>query len=365
MNASKKKFKIMGTLFVMAIAVAMAAGAAYPATVISANAESAMSEAAFAETANNVGIEVLADTSFNRDHLLSGHSYDTTPLSEFARRPVYGAYDLSQIRVGDIIYEEVDNSPEGGHAAIVSDISHDSYYGKYIQTIEVTPEKGVTYAFLDDIRIYEFKANICYLYSSNSAQIATAIDFCKSQLGKGYWYDTDNSPIDDDVNQPDWYSSELIHAGYKAGMGRGIMAGTTDGNHMLPHHLFDTWETETRISEGDMFLDIAIVTSGDKWTFTVTNRLECDVLLVYNSKLCFENDAKNWNLKDDVVEVTLNKRSSVTVRVKTNVFATTAAFSWVLANSKVNRRFITYAYNLSKNGSMTVKQSFIGINTNG
>ena len=148
-------------------------------------------------------------------------------------------------------------------------------------------------------------------------------------------------------------------------MGRGIMAGTTDGNHMLPHHLFDTWETETRISEGDMFLDIAIVTSGDKWTFTVTNRLECDVLLVYNSKLCFENDAKNWNLKDDVVEVTLNKRSSVTVRVKTNVFATTAAFSWVLANSKVNRRFITYAYNLSKNGSMTVKQSFIGINTNG
>lgn len=262
MNASKKKFKIMGTLFVMAIAVAMAAGAAYPATVISANAESAMSEAAFAETANNVGIEVLADTSFNRDHLLSGHSYDTTPLSEFARRPVYGAYDLSQIRVGDIIYEEVDNSPEGGHAAIVSDISHDSYYGKYIQTIEVTPEKGVTYGFLDDIRIYEFKANICYLYSSNSAQIATAIDFCKSQLGKGYWYDTDNSPIDDDVNQPDWYSSELIHAGYKAGMGRGIMAGTTDDNHMLPHHLFDTWETETRISEGDMFLDIAIVTSG-------------------------------------------------------------------------------------------------------
>ena len=184
MNASKKKFKIMGTLFVMAIAVAMAAGAAYPATVISANAESAMSEAAFAETANNVGIEVLADTSFNRDHLLSGHSYDTTPLSEFARRPVYGAYDLSQIRVGDIIYEEVDNSPEGGHAAIVSDISHDSYYGKYIQTIEVTPEKGVTYGFLDDIRIYEFKANICYLYSSNSAQIATVIEFCKSQLGK-------------------------------------------------------------------------------------------------------------------------------------------------------------------------------------
>lgn len=179
-------------------------------------------------------IETYAATPTARDFLLSGHSYDKTPASEFNRKPIYGAYDLSKVQVGDIIYDEWDNSPEGGHAAIVSNIAHNSDYGTYIQTIEVMPDRGVTYGFLDDQRIYEFSSSACYVYLSNAQQRLDAIAFCKSQLGKGYWYDTDNSPIDSDVNQPDWYSSELVYAAYQVGMGRGLMTGSSDDHHILP-----------------------------------------------------------------------------------------------------------------------------------
>lgn len=110
-------------------------------------------------------------------------------------------------------------------------------------------------------------------------------------------------------------------------------------------------------------MDISLDTSGAKWTFTVTNNMGRSVLLVYNAKLCYEGDAKEWkNLaKNDAREYTLSKGKSVTVRVTTNVFATTAAFSWVFSDEYVNKRIITYANKLSTDGTMTVMHNIIDV----
>lgn len=77
-------------------------------------------------------------SSLDANYILSSQTYANTPTSQFSRAPKYGVYDFSDIRVGDIIYES-DFLNGIGHAAIVSDVSHASGYGTYIQTIEAVP----------------------------------------------------------------------------------------------------------------------------------------------------------------------------------------------------------------------------------
>ena len=68
-------------------------------------------------------------------------------------------------------------------------------------------------------------------------------------------------------------------------------------------------------------------------------------LTCYNTKMCFEDDAKNWTGLNDPGEVeTISAYGSKSVDVSENWFATCVAFSF----QRNGKRYITYAYDLNK-----------------
>ncbi|MCL2061604.1 MAG: hypothetical protein FWH03_03160 [Firmicutes bacterium] len=100
------------------------------------------------------------------------------------------------------------------------------------------------------------------------------------------------------------------------------------------------------------FLDISIVSkSGIKWTIKVENNHTSNITFVYNSKMCFQGDARDWkNLSHVVVCPTeLTPGSSVNVEIQENVFAAYITLSWL----DQGKRLVTYANNL-KSGPKTM-----------
>lgn len=85
--------------------------------------------------------------------------------------------------------------------------------------------------------------------------------------------------------------------------------------------------------------------SSGKWHVTVHNPNSYSVSLEYNTKMCFEDDAKNWTGLNDPGEVeTISAYGSTSVDVSENWFATCIAFSF----QRNGKRYITYAYDLNK-----------------
>lgn len=78
--------------------------------------------------------------------------------------------------------------------------------------------------------------------------------------------------------------------------------------------------------------------------FNVYNNTNSSKNLMYNKKLAFESDAKNFNNLLDVESVNIPARLHVTVKISTNVFATDAAFCYQDLN---NKKSITYAHSLN------------------
>ena len=68
------------------------------------------------------------------------------------------------------------------------------------------------------------------------------------------------------------------------------------------------------------------------------------------SKMCFLTDAKNWTGLSNVKSITIPARTSTTVKISENWFATSIAVSYV----KGGVRRITYADELNTNGSMHI-----------
>lgn len=302
--------------------------------------------------------EANIDASTDAYYILSHRTYSNTPKSEFKRKPRYGLYNFDSIRVGDIIYES--KVLDGiGHCAIVSDVSHDSYYGTYIQTIEAVGG-GVQYGYLDDYRMYDYGVYVCTPYLVNDVNRGKAVDFCKNQLGKAWWYDTDDTPIDLDENQQSWYCSELIFAAYYNATGSLLQTGVTDSGHVLPGHLYYTWQTADVVKYDELFLRLSIDTSKPKWTINVYNPNHNDVYVCYNTKMCFGNDAINWtnNLKNPGY-FTLSACSTLSKNVSTNLFATHVTFSWVYSTGTASVRFVTYVYELSTTGTLSVGYNII------
>ena len=90
--------------------------------------------------------------------------------------------------------------------------------------------------------------------------------------------------------------------------------------------------------------------SGSTWKIKIENVSSAMVSFDYNKKMLFEKDAKVWNVSDnDKGSVAIGAGASKTVDISENWFATCIVVSMKLDST----RYITYAYNLNANGTLT------------
>lgn len=88
--------------------------------------------------------------------------------------------------------------------------------------------------------------------------------------------------------------------------------------------------------------------NSDGWTIKVSNNSNSKMNVIYNKKMCFENDAINWTGLGDVDYFDLQAGESKTVDIESNAFATHVAFSYVVGN----KRYITYANEFNSANNM-------------
>ena len=124
----------------------------------------------------------------------------------------YSEYNLlNTLKRGDIIYESKGGFGITGHIAIVEGKYYSSTYQQYyIRVVEAISE-GVVRSVLDDSRIDDKYSSVLRVVGASETIASNATKFCIGQLGKSYMIDfkKDTSP-----NEPDWYCSELVWAGY-------------------------------------------------------------------------------------------------------------------------------------------------------
>ncbi|WP_164473145.1 YiiX/YebB-like N1pC/P60 family cysteine hydrolase [Clostridium sp. E02] len=124
----------------------------------------------------------------------------------------YSEYNLlNTLKRGDIIYESKGGFGITGHIAIVEGKYYSSTYQQYyIRVVEAISE-GVVRSILDDSRIDDRNSSVLRVVGASETIASNAAKFCIGQLGKSYMIDfkKDTSP-----NEPDWYCSELVWAGY-------------------------------------------------------------------------------------------------------------------------------------------------------
>lgn len=124
----------------------------------------------------------------------------------------YSKYNLlDTVKKGDIIYESKGGFGITGHTMIVEGKYYSSKYKQYYIRVVEALNIGVARSVLDDSRVDEKNSHVLRVKGASDAIASNATDFCIGQLGKAYMIDfkKDTSP-----NEPDWYCSELVWAGY-------------------------------------------------------------------------------------------------------------------------------------------------------
>ena len=102
--------------------------------------------------------------------------------------------------------------------------------------------------------------------------------------------------------------------------------------------------------------------NGYTWLVNLTNLTGSSKVFQYNRYLCFEGDAKNWNLGSDVMSTStiVNGQTTLTpLRITENGFAGTMAISYTNGTN----RYIAYAYNISTTGSMSAYKNTIPLSS--
>lgn len=90
---------------------------------------------------------------------------------------------------------------------------------------------------------------------------------------------------------------------------------------------------------GNNYLDIDILQKAPGvYTVRVFNNTGSAVNMTYNTKMCFESDAKNWENLNDKDTIAILNGKYVTVTVMTNWFADSMVFS----SYKNGTRYLTY-----------------------
>ncbi len=294
-----------------------------------------------------------------------------TPTNAFQRTVVYynnssnignGYFSFSNVREGDILIETDTDwyQLNMGHCAFIYDINK-AAAGKvrgrssYIQTIEAVGG-GVQFGIIDDQRMVDFGCVIVRpIVTVTSYKLEKAKEFCLNQVGLEYALPTDPCVIHYDINDKSntFYCSELVYAAYKYA---GITVGkvSTD-NTIFPMDILHCSNVKYVNFSDTLEVELLGKVKG-KWNFKVMNYTGKQVTLIYNEKLCFASDAYNWKLKNLNSSIKISNNSYTTnVLVSGNLFATTAAMSYV-PNGK---RYITYANELSGLKRPTVRKNII------
>ncbi len=118
---------------------------------------------------------------------------------------------LAKVKKGDIIYESKGGFGITGHTMIVEGKYYSSEYRQYYIRVVEALSIGVVRSVLDDSRVDEKNSIILRVRKANDTVTSNATNFCISQLGKAYMIDFRK---DRNLNEPDWYCSELVWAGY-------------------------------------------------------------------------------------------------------------------------------------------------------
>lgn len=151
-------------------------------------------------------------------------------------------YLLSKAKKGDIFYEEKGGKGITGHVGIVEGKFYKTSGGYYIRIIEATPAYGVKRGVLDDKRADEGAVTLLRPVADNNVKVSS-VDFCVSQLDKGYELDLPNK--DYGKNEKDWYCSELLWAAYK-NQGKDLeTTGVLNEPGITPRDLLKSSQTKT------------------------------------------------------------------------------------------------------------------------
>ena len=98
--------------------------------------------------------------------------------------------------------------------------------------------------------------------------------------------------------------------------------------------------------------------TGSTWTIQVTNNTGSTRAIEYNSKMCFEGDAKGWSgLSNKTQTKSLSNGESTNISISENGFATDITLSY----TNGNYRYVFYANNLSASGTMSAKGNTIDL----
>lgn len=161
------------------------------------------------------------------------------------RQPIYGKYDFSGVRAGDILYEDKGFMGLTGHIAIVEGWFYDATLGvSYIRLIE-SVSSGVVRSYLDDDR-FDVKQGQLFHVATSDEQVANALYFCRQQLGKPWALQPFTKPTD--INHPRWQCSTMVWAAYNYAGVDVEQHGAGGGPGITPHDVRDASTTTEYLS---------------------------------------------------------------------------------------------------------------------
>ena len=269
--------------------------------------------------------------------------------------PFYNCNFYDRIQRGDIFLEN--DLGHFYHVGIVTNLAYPvtqfSSQNTYIQVIEaIDNSNGVQFGYLDDQRIIENKVEI-YRYGQGvtESQFNLIYAFLDEQIGDQYEL---HNHVHTSYYCDDWYCGELVYAAYNYA-GINVAPSFTDlNNEILIGTTICNGITANRIYlDKDLYLILQMVRKNfGSYTIRIINYSNLYVSANYNSRMCFESDAKNWVNLNDVHYVDVASYSYTEVNISTNWFATHITTSFYITNLNRKERFITYANELS-NASLT------------
>lgn len=162
------------------------------------------------EAAQKLSISTYSTDSETRASLEKWWHHSSTPSQSFSN----GKYNLVGKAIkGDIVYESAGGFNITGHTAMVAGTYYSSTYSQYyVRAIEAVAS-GVCYGILCDERFESQKSYLDRPKSGSASDMANAVNFAVSQIGKPYDIELSTSNLS--KTRPNWYCSLLVYAAYK------------------------------------------------------------------------------------------------------------------------------------------------------
>ena len=311
------------------------------------------SEGAFTDVQREDGTRSSGDA----DYVLSDVQYNTTPTSEFQRRPYRQGFSYTSIKKGDLVFESRALAGIGHIGIIINKYKNSQSYGRYIQTVEAL-SSGVKYCFLDDLRIIDFAVKILRVVGYTTENANNACTFAENQIGASYGNPFSHTWQTNDSDH--WFCSELVYAAWKRQdidilATYDLFGNVTHPTYCWPIGIYNSFNTTVLAMPYYTYLEITLMgKEGNKWAVQITNNCSEEVRVFANKKMCFENDAINWTNLNDISSFYLDPGESFGYYFQTNWFATHITMSFVFGQI----RLITYGWNLADNNGNPTMTSY-------